>query len=150
MLAFMAGASASFAPGSFPAAWGAPEGAVEGSRPLPGGFGHGSDALFTWIEGRAPPLPLKPSSAACIIVHWMGYSRVRPTPCAGMKADAATGTRNFPPPWGEPPRAMTRDLRPLPFGYGMGSGTLARWITEKAQEVSGESPEEYEQAKGNA
>ena len=45
---------------------------------------------------------------------------------------------------------MTRDLRPLPFGYGMGSGTLARWITEKAQEVSGESAEEYEQAKGKA
>ena len=32
---------------------------------------------------------------------------------------------------GEPPRAQTKDLRELPGGYGMGSGTLARWIEEK-------------------
>lgn len=29
---------------------------------------------------------------------------------------------------GEPPLRQTRDLRPLPGGYGQGSGTLARWI----------------------
>lgn len=34
----------------------------------------------------------------------------------------------FPASWGEPPRIQTRDLRPLPGGYGEGSGTLARWI----------------------
>ena len=28
------------------------------------------------------------------------------------------------------PKKQTRDLRPLPGGYGMGSGTLARWIQE--------------------
>ena len=38
---------------------------------------------------------------------------------------------------------QTRDLRPLPFGYGMGSGTIARWLDEKAQEVYQESAEEY-------
>ena len=50
---------------------------------------------------------------------------------------------SFPPAFGEPPRAMTRDLRPLPFGYGTGSGTLARWLTERAQAVYSETAEEY-------
>lgn len=36
----------------------------------------------------------------------------------------------FPKHWGDPPKRQTRDLRPLPGGYGMGSGTLARWIQE--------------------
>lgn len=36
----------------------------------------------------------------------------------------------FPEHWGEPPRIQTRDLRPLPGGYGQGSSTLARWIQE--------------------
>ena len=38
----------------------------------------------------------------------------------------------YPAHWGEPPMMQTRDLRPLPEPFGgMGSGTLARWITEK-------------------
>lgn len=37
----------------------------------------------------------------------------------------------YPVHWGEPPAIQTRDLRPLPGGYGMGSGTLAAWIAEK-------------------
>jgi hypothetical protein len=36
--------------------------------------------------------------------------------------------KEFPAHWGAPPRAQTRDLRPLPGGYGSGSGTLAKWI----------------------
>jgi len=36
----------------------------------------------------------------------------------------------FPAHWGEPPKLQTRDLRPLPGGYGRGSGTLAKWIKE--------------------
>ena len=34
----------------------------------------------------------------------------------------------YPAHWGAPPLRQTRDLRPLPGGYGRGSGTLARWI----------------------
>ena len=34
----------------------------------------------------------------------------------------------FPKHWGDPPKNQTRDLRTLPGGYGMGSGTLANWI----------------------
>ena len=34
----------------------------------------------------------------------------------------------FPPHWGNPPRIQTKDFRPLPHGFGMGSSTLAKWI----------------------
>ena len=36
----------------------------------------------------------------------------------------------YPAHWGAPPLRQTRDLQPLPGGYGNGSGTLARWIQE--------------------
>jgi hypothetical protein len=36
----------------------------------------------------------------------------------------------FPAHWGEPPAMQTRDIRPLPGGYGQGSGTLANWIQD--------------------
>ena len=36
----------------------------------------------------------------------------------------------FPKHWGNPPLRQTRDRRPLPGGYGMGSSTLAKWIQE--------------------
>ena len=36
----------------------------------------------------------------------------------------------YPAHWGAPPLRQTRDLRPLPGGYGNGSGPLARWIQE--------------------
>lgn len=40
---------------------------------------------------------------------------------------------------------QTRDLRTLPFGYGMGSGTIAAWLTQKAEEVYHETVDEYSQ-----
>ena len=43
----------------------------------------------------------------------------------------------FPKHWGDPPRRQTRDLRPLPGGYGMGSGTLGRWIQENLNRDQG-------------
>lgn len=46
---------------------------------------------------------------------------------------AAGGRPTFPAHWGEPPTVQTRDLRPLPGGYGRGSSTLARWITENME-----------------
>ena len=46
----------------------------------------------------------------------------------------------FPDHWGEPPALQTRDLRPLPGGYGRGSSTLARWIQEHLdQDASNDS-----------
>ena len=38
---------------------------------------------------------------------------------------------------------QTRDLRPLPFGYGMGSGTIATWLSRQAEAVYGETVDEY-------
>ncbi len=46
----------------------------------------------------------------------------------GGKVYKAPNGKPFPAHWGPPPRIQTRDLRPLPGGYGRGSGTLARWI----------------------
>ncbi|MBC8326066.1 MAG: protease inhibitor I42 family protein [Verrucomicrobia subdivision 3 bacterium] len=40
------------------------------------------------------------------------------------------GKGRFPAHWGAPPRLQTKDLRPLPGGYGRGSSTLARWIQQ--------------------
>ena len=40
----------------------------------------------------------------------------------------------FPPHWGKPPALQTKDLRPLPVGFGMGSSTLAHWITNNIKE----------------
>ncbi len=45
----------------------------------------------------------------------------------------APNGKPFPASWGPPPLIQTRDLRPLPGGYGQGSGTLARWIEEHLQ-----------------
>lgn len=42
----------------------------------------------------------------------------------------STGRKPYPAHWGQPPQIQTRDLRPLPGGYGRGSGTLARWIRD--------------------
>ncbi len=42
----------------------------------------------------------------------------------------APNGKAFPAHWGAPPLRQTRDLRPLPGGYGRGSGTLARWIQQ--------------------
>ncbi|QDU89990.1 hypothetical protein Pla175_33890 [Pirellulimonas nuda] len=43
---------------------------------------------------------------------------------------AVAAQKAFPAHWGEPPAVQTRDLQPLPGGYGQGSGTLAEWIQE--------------------
>ena len=43
-------------------------------------------------------------------------------------AAKAPNGKEFPAHWGDPPKIQTRDLRPLPGGYGRGSGTLAKWI----------------------
>ena len=44
------------------------------------------------------------------------------------KTYQAPNGKQFPAHWGAPPKIQTRDLRPLPGGYGKGSGTLAKWI----------------------
>jgi hypothetical protein len=40
----------------------------------------------------------------------------------------------FPPHWGKPPEMQTKDIKPLPGGFGMGSSTLAHWIKENIED----------------
>jgi len=40
----------------------------------------------------------------------------------------------FPDHWGEQPKMQTRDIRPLPGNFGMGSSTLHGWINSKMAE----------------
>lgn len=47
----------------------------------------------------------------------------------GYPAKASRRT-SFPKHWGPPPHRQTKDLRPLPGGYGRGSSTLATWIKQ--------------------
>ena len=67
----------------------------------------------------------------------------------------------FPAHWGDPPKIQTRDLRPLPGGYGKGSGTLAKWIQKNLDEdkknivamkplFDGESLDDFEIKSGTA
>lgn len=104
-------------PGLYPARWGVPpELQVSDYVPLPGGYGRGSSTLARWIQRR-------------------------------MLEDTQADRPAYPPAWGAPPPADGEDelsaRRPLPFGYGWGSPTLAAWIEDSAAKYSGESPEEY-------
>ena len=60
-----------------------------------------------------------------------GEGGAQPQPAGGY---GQGGRRlSFPAHWGKPPLRQTRDLRPLPAGYGQGSSTLARWIEENLE-----------------
>ena len=47
--------------------------------------------------------------------------------------------QGFPSHWGPPPSIQTRDMRPLPGGYGHGSSTLFHWI-QKNLDADNRSP----------
>jgi hypothetical protein len=48
--------------------------------------------------------------------------------------------QTFPIHWGNPPAIQTRDMRPLPGGYGHGSTTLANWIQQNLdRDAAGDS-----------
>ncbi|CAE7333691.1 unnamed protein product [Symbiodinium natans] len=66
-----------------------------------------------------------------------------------IQEDISAGRAQYPPDFGPPPMAQTRDLRPLPFGYGFGSGTTAKWLAKRAREVYDESTEEFEETKAS-
>merc|ERR1711939_289456 len=53
--------------------------------------------------------------------EWKEGNRVKAQPKAALQAQ-------FPEHWGAPPKIQTKDLRPLPGGYGRGSSTLAAWV----------------------
>lgn len=51
-----------------------------------------------------------------------------------MLNSGRTWRGKYPRHWGQPPQRQTRDLRPLPAGFGMGSSTLATWIQQHIDE----------------
>lgn len=62
------------------------------------------------------------------------------TPPAGETPPAKI--KGYPAHWGAPPRIQTKDMRPLPGGYGMGSSTLAGWIQKNLdQDAKAAGPE---------
>lgn len=57
---------------------------------------------------------------------------------ASALAGSAAVNKPFPAHWGPPPRIETRDLVPLPEGYGTGSSTMKRWIEQNlAKDAAG-------------
>jgi hypothetical protein len=52
---------------------------------------------------------------------------------AGAYGATAPNGKAYPDHWGNPPQIQTRDIRPLPGGYGQGSSTLAKWIQKNLE-----------------
>ena len=73
---------------------------------------------------------MKPFNILCLVILlFAGSSNAQDTkPAKPEKAFKSPNGKIFPSHWGQPPLRQTRDLRPLPGGYGQGSGTLLRWI----------------------
>jgi hypothetical protein len=55
-------------------------------------------------------------------------------PPSSQQREKPTRPKSFPEHWGAPPMIQTKDLRPLPAGYGRGSNTLSKWIKQKLRE----------------
>jgi len=95
---------------AFPLHWGQPPlRQTRDLRPLPGGYGKGSGTLARWIQKNLDTDTKKDVELT-------------------KQTFKAPNGKVFPLHWGQPPLRQTRDLKPLPGGYGQGSGTLARWI----------------------
>lgn len=56
----------------------------------------------------------------------------KPVPASGESPKPKN--KAYPAHWGAAPLIQTKDLRPLPGGYGMGSSTLAKWIQKNLDE----------------
>ena len=69
-----------------------------------------------------------------------------------VEAIKSPGGKAYPAHWGAPPKMQTRDLRPLPGGYGNGSGTLAAWIQKNMDQDAkvATAPEQTKPAVGKA
>ena len=75
--------------------------------------------------------------------------KTAPAPAAAL---TSPNGKAYPAHWGAPPRIQTRDYRPLPGGYGNGSGTLATWIQKNLDQDAKASidPEKKKPEAGNA
>ncbi|SVC58017.1 uncharacterized protein METZ01_LOCUS310871, partial [marine metagenome] len=97
---------------AYPKHWGNPPAIGTADHgPLPGGYGFGSSTLAKWIQKNLDKDANK------------GRPGIKPRPIKPV-----AGRKAYPKHWGAPPRLQTKDLRPLPGGYGLGSSTVAIWI----------------------
>jgi len=78
----------------------------------------------------------------------MAKEKAAPAPAAAL---TSPNGKAYPAHWGAPPRNQTRDFRPLPGGYGQGSGTLATWIQKHLDQDAKASthPEKKKPEAGN-
>ena len=74
--------------------------------------------------------------------------KAAPAPAAAF---TSPNGKAYPAHWGAPPHIQTRDLRPLPGGYGKGSGTLATWVQKNLDQDAKAStdPEKKKPEAGN-
>ena len=60
---------------------------------------------------------------------WEEFRMLSSEMASRSQARPSTNSKSrFPLHWGSQPKMQTKDLRPLPGGYGRGSSTLAKWI----------------------
>jgi hypothetical protein len=100
-------------------------------RPLPGGYGLGSSTLSQWILSSMQTEKAKTGKGVRSLEHLSAAMHMRHTNALGSRTPPSVHpiffpAVSYPPAFGEPPAAQTRDLRHLPFGYGQGSGTLGK------------------------
>lgn len=101
---------------------------LAGGRKVPPGmvFTGGSP----WFNERTGQ-KRAPREVYAMIYGQNGGNKPRPIKPKPIKPNI--GRKPFPKHWGVPPRLQTKDLRPLPGGYGMGSSTVAKWITQNME-----------------
>lgn len=103
----------------YPEHWGKPPAAQSMDLvALPSGYGQGSSVEAKWIQQNMD----KDAQDA----------RERQQSAREDHAGVyyAPNGKVYPPVWGPPPLAQTKDLVTLPGGFGQGSGTLAAWIRD--------------------
>ena len=57
--------------------------------------------------------------------------KTKPKPKQDKPEITRPAHKPFPLHWGRPPAVQTKDFKKLPFEFGMGSSTLAKWIETK-------------------
>jgi predicted secreted protein len=109
---------------AYPANWGSPPlRQTRDLRVLPGGYGRGSGTLARWIQQNLD----NDAKNKAGVKPGIGKPRPAPVP---RPIRPGVAKKAYPKHWGAPPRLQTKDLRPLPGGYGLGSSTLAKWIQQ--------------------
>lgn len=76
-----------------------------------------------------------------LMQHYMKKCLILSTLIAAMAVWAET-VKPFPAHWGAQPKIQTKDLVPLPGGYGRGSSTLAKWIQRNLDKDANARPAE--------